>query len=93
MVVIIVKDYNNADIFITIVHNKELFWVRMNDMLDGLDIKNISDAGSKEIYGIYGTKKPTSEQIREFKRSEEELIKILDIAPNVSMFVMILWKR
>ena len=47
----------------------------MNDVHDGLGVKNISDLVSKEIHGIYGTKNSTKKQIRKYKSSEKELNK------------------
>ena len=35
----------------------------------------MSDLVRKEIHGIYGTKNPTEEQIRKYKRSEKDLHK------------------
>ena len=39
----------------------------MKDVLDDLDIQNISDLVLKEIYGIYNTKSLTKEQIKKYK--------------------------
>ena len=50
----------------------------MNDVQKGLDIKNISNVVRKKIHGIFGTKNPTREQIRKYKRSEKELDKESD---------------
>ena len=42
----------------------------MHDVQDGLGIKNISDLVRKEIHGIFETKDPTKDQIRKYKRRE-----------------------
>ena len=69
------ENYGNAKVYTITIINKELFCVRMNNVLKGLGIKNISDLVRKEIHGIFGTKIPTNEQIRKYKRSEKELDK------------------
>ena len=38
----------------------------------GLGVKNVSDLVLKEINGICRTKKPTKEQIKEYKMTERE---------------------
>ena len=40
---ITVEAYKNAKVQTITVENKELFWVKMNDVQDRLGIKNISD--------------------------------------------------
>ena len=40
----------------------------MDDVQEGLGIKNISDLVRKEIHGIFKTKNPTKDQIRKYKR-------------------------
>ena len=39
----------------------------MNDVQQGLGVKNISDLVIKEIRGIFNTKKPTLNQIKQYK--------------------------
>ena len=75
MVVITVENYLNAIVHTITVKNKELFWVKIVDVEDGLGVKNISDLVRKEIQGIYETKCPTKEQIKKYKRSEAEFDK------------------
>ena len=43
MVVITDEKYLNARVHTITVKNKELFWVRMKDVLGGLGLKNIPD--------------------------------------------------
>ena len=69
------ENYKNAAVHTVTVDNKELFWVKMNDVQDGLGVNNISDLVSKETCGIYATKNPTKKQIRKDKHSEKELDK------------------
>ena len=57
MVAITVENYLNARVHAITVGNRKLFWVKMRDVQDGLGLKNISDLASKEIQGIYETKK------------------------------------
>ena len=42
----------------------------MHDVQDELGIKNISDLVRKEIHGIFEIKDPTKDQIRKYKRRE-----------------------
>ena len=69
------ENYKHAVVHTVTVDNKQLFWVKMNDLQDGLGAKKISDLVSKEICGIYATKNPTKKQIRKYKHSEKELDK------------------
>ena len=55
------------------VGNKELFWVRMHDVQEGLGAKYLSDLVRKEMHGIFETKTPIKDQIRKYKRREKEL--------------------
>ena len=64
MVVITVQNYTNAEVHTMKVGNRELFWVKMIDVQNGLGIKNVSDIVRKELQGIYETKNPTEEQVR-----------------------------
>ena len=47
----------------------------MIDMQNGLGLKNMSDLVRKEIQGIYETKNPTKKQVKEYKRSLQEITK------------------
>ena len=69
MVIITAEAYENAEVHTIKVNNKELFWLKMADVQDGLGIKNISDLVRKEIFGKYyheeqSIKDLTKEQIR-----------------------------
>ena len=52
MAVITVEAYKNAKVNTIIVKNKEIFWVKMIDVQDGLGLKNMSDLVRREICGI-----------------------------------------
>ena len=65
MVVVSVKNYAVCTIKIG---NKKSFWVKMNDVQNGLGVKNMSDLVRKEIHGIFQTKNPTKDQVEKFKR-------------------------
>ena len=67
MVVITAENYLNAEVHTIKVDSKRLFWVKLNDIQNDLDIKNILYLVKKEIQGIYGTQKPTKEQIKKQK--------------------------
>ena len=45
----------------------------MNDVRNGLGIKNVSDLVRKEIHGIFETKNTTKDQVKKYKRRENEL--------------------
>ena len=70
MVVITVQNYTDAEIHTITVGNRELFLVRMIDVLTRLGIKNVSDLVRKNIQGIYETKDPTKKQIKKYERSQ-----------------------
>ena len=73
MVVITVQKYADAKICTIAVVNRELFWVKMIDVQNGLGIKNISDLVRKKICSILETKNPAEKQIRKYKRSQKEI--------------------
>ena len=78
---ITVEAYKNAQVHTITIENKELFWVRMIDIQNGLGIKNIFDLVRKEIQGIYEIQKPAKKQIKKYKRSEAETDKE-DVYPS-----------
>ena len=39
---------------------------------NGLGVTNMSDLILKELYGIYKTKNPTKEEVKEYKMTERE---------------------
>ena len=49
MVVITVENYSSAKVHTITVKNKELFWVKMIDVQNGLCVKSISDLLKKEM--------------------------------------------
>ena len=57
MVVITVENYSSARVHTITVKNKELFWVKMIDVQNGLSVKSISDLLTKEMQGESETKK------------------------------------
>ena len=73
MVDISVEKYTDAKVCTITVDNKELFWVRMHDVQEGLGVKNMSDLVRKKIHGIFETKYHTKDQIRKYKRREKDL--------------------
>ena len=50
----------------------------MKDSGEGLGVKNISDLVLKEIYGIYGKKNLTKEEIKNYKMTEREIYEKFD---------------
>ena len=75
MVFVIAQNYADAKVHIITVGNRELFWIKMIDVQNGLGIKNISDLVRKNIQGRYETKNPTKEQVKKYKRSLKEISK------------------
>ena len=75
MVVITVEDYKNARVHTITIKNKELFWVKMKDVQDGLGVKNICDLLRKEICGIYELKDLPEKQKKKYIRPEYEIAK------------------
>ena len=72
MVNISVNNYQNAKGHTVKVNNKKLFWVRMIDVQNEVDVRNMSDLIRKEIHSIYETKKATNEQVKKYKRKWKE---------------------
>ena len=64
MYLISAQGYTNASVNILKIRKTGEIWVSMKDIGDGLGIKNISDLVLKEIYGIYGKKELTKEEIK-----------------------------
>ena len=75
MLVITVEAYKNARVHTITIKNKELFWVKMKDVQNGLGVKNICDLLRKEICGIYKSKDLTEKQKEKYIRSEYEITK------------------
>ena len=48
--------YKNAGVHLLKIRKTDELWINMEDVGDGLGVKNISDLVLKEIYGIYGEK-------------------------------------
>ena len=68
-----VEKYSNAKVHTIIVGNKELFWVRLCDVQEGLGVTNMSVLVRKYIHGNFETKNPAKDQIRKHKRRKKEL--------------------
>ena len=73
MYLISAEGYKNADVHILIIKKAGEIWASMKDAGSGMGVKNISDLVLKEIYGICETKKPTKEQINEYKMTKREI--------------------
>ena len=52
MVDITVKNYSDTKVCSIKISNKKLVWIKMNDIQNGLGVKNITDLRRKEIHGI-----------------------------------------
>ena len=95
MSLISAKGYKNAGVGHLIIKKTGELWVIIKDVGDGLSVKNISDLVLKEIYGAYGKKELTKEEIKCYKMTEREIFKKfgklsnneLDKLCNKSVFV------
>ena len=73
MVDISLKNYTDAKVCTIKIGNKKLFWVKVNDVQNGLGGKDMSVLVRKEIHSIFETKNPTKDQVKKYKRHENEL--------------------
>ena len=77
MYLISAERYENANVK-TLPEKNSPIWVKMKDVQNGLGVPNMSDLILKELYGIYKTKNPTKEQVKEYKMNEREYYKKID---------------
>ena len=70
--------YKNAKVNFFKKRKTDELWISMKDVGDGLGVKNISELVLKEIYGIYGKKKLTKEEIKRYKMIEREIYENFD---------------
>ena len=63
---------------------KSKIWLSMKNLHDGLDIKNMSDIVLKEIYGKYGRKNLTDNEIKKYKMTERDIFKKYDNLSKMS---------
>ena len=54
--------------------NRSILWIKMQDTHGKMAVKSMFDPTVKAIKGIYDTKTPTKQQIKEYKRYRKELI-------------------
>ena len=66
MVFITTDNYADAGVHTITVKNKELFWVKIIYVQNGLGLKSIIDLLRKQMYGIFETKSITKEQKRKY---------------------------
>ena len=59
---------------VTKTDNKSALWIKMTDIQEPLDVKNIHDLADKEMKGTFKTNNLTDEQIKKYKRHESVLI-------------------
>ena len=78
MYLISADGYINARVHILTVKKTGEIWVSMKNLPDGLGVKIMSGLILKEIYGRYGTKNLTEEQIRRYKMTERRIYKKYD---------------
>ena len=58
------EGYTNAGVYLLKIRKIGEIWVSMKNVHDVLGVQNMSDLFLKEIYGRYGTKNFTNEQIK-----------------------------
>ena len=75
MVVITIESYKNGEVHTITVKNKELFWVKLIDVQNGLGIKNMSDLVRRKICGIFEKNDLTENEKNKYIRSEYEITK------------------
>ena len=75
MVVITIESYKNTEVHTITVKNKELFWVKIIDVQNGLGIKNMSDLVRRKICGIFEKNDLTENEKNKYIRSEYEITK------------------
>ena len=78
MYLISAEGYINADVRFLKIRKTDVIWVSMTDIGRGLGVKNISDLVLKDIYDIYGGKKLTKEEIKNYKMTEREIYEKFD---------------
>ena len=62
MVVITVEAYQTAKVHTITIKNKDLFWVKIVDVQNGLGLKAMRNLIRRQICGIYETNDLTKEQ-------------------------------
>ena len=72
------EGYKNAKVHFLKIRKTGELWISIKDVGNGLGVKNISDLVLKKIYGIYGKKKLTKEEIKCYKMTEKEIFKKFD---------------
>ena len=77
MYLISAEGYENANIHYLPQKNGNV-WVNMKDVKIDMGVKNISDSILKEIYSICETKKPTEEDVKEYKMTKREYYRRFD---------------
>ena len=65
MYLISAERYENGNVK-TLPEKNGRIWVKMKDVQNGLGVTNMSDLISKELYGIYKTKNPIKEQVKDY---------------------------
>ena len=72
------EEYKNAGVCILIIKKANKIWASLENVQDGLGVKNMSDLVLKEIYGIYETKILVKDQIKKYKMTEREIFEKYD---------------
>ena len=78
MNLISVEAYKNAGVHCLKIKETDKLWLGMKDVGVVLGVKSISDLVLKEIHGIYEKKKLAKEEIKNYKMTEREILKMFD---------------
>ena len=73
MYLISVEGYTNAGVHLLRIKKTGKTWASMDNVHDGLGVKNLSDLVLKEKYGRYERKTLTNEEIKKHKITEREI--------------------
>ena len=72
MYLISTEGYKKADACHLIIQKTGKIWASMENLQDGMGVKNMFDLILKEMHGNCETKNPTKEQIKKYKMTERD---------------------
>ena len=91
MVVITIENFTNAKVHTIKVGNRELFWIRMIDIQNGLGLKKMSDLVRKVVFLILIILQKI--KLKNTSVVYEKQPKTLWMILKLSMLVVISWKK
>ena len=72
------EGYINAGVGFLKIERTDEIWPSMKDIGCGQGVKNISDLVKKEISGVFGKKRLTKKEIKNYKMTEREIYEKYD---------------